>query len=55
MIIFALIAFTAVMYLFFLAMCKAASRADEQMERAFNEWLARQPKDKLADATLADL
>lgn len=55
MIIVGLIVVVAIMYLFLLAMCKAAARADEQMEKSFHEWLARQQKDKPNDATLADL
>lgn len=43
MIIFALMLLAAVVAVFMLSACKAAAQADEQMERAFQEWLSRQP------------
>lgn len=45
MMIVALIVFVAIMYLFLLSMCRAAARADEQMEKSFHEWLAKREKD----------
>ena len=37
-----------------LSACKVASQADEQMERTFQEWLARQQKEVQEDDVLAD-
>lgn len=45
MMIFVLLILSALVSLFMLSACKAAARADEQTEKAFNEWLARQDKD----------
>ena len=54
MMIVALIVFVAIMYLFLLSMCRAAARADEQMERSFREWVARQQKELSDDAKPAN-
>lgn len=37
-----------------LSACKVASQADKQMERTFQEWMARQPKEVQQDASLAE-
>lgn len=50
MMIFVLLILSAFVGLFMLSACKAAARADEQMEKSFNEWLVRQEKnDALTD------
>lgn len=49
--IFVLLLMSALISLFMLSACIAAARADEQMEKSFREWLARQENhDALTDA-----
>lgn len=49
--VFVLLLLSALISLFMLSACKAAARADEQMEKSFSEWLARQEKnDAITDA-----
>jgi len=51
MLIFVFLVLSALVSLFMLSACKAAARADEQMEKSFREWLARQENhDALTDA-----
>ena len=52
--IIALIIVAAFSVVLLLSACKVASQADEQMERTFQEWLARQPKEVQQDASLAE-
>lgn len=54
MMIFALIVLAAFAAVFLLSACKVAAQADEQMERMFNEWLARQPQEVQQDVSLAE-
>lgn len=54
MIIFALIVIAAILLVFMLSACRAAGMADEQMEKAFCEWQARQLKEQQEDFTLKD-
>lgn len=52
--IFALIIVAVFSVVLLLSACKVASQADEQMERTFQEWLARQPKEVQQDASLVE-
>lgn len=52
--IFALIIVAVFSVVLLLSACKVAAQADEQMERTFQEWLARQPKEVQQDASLAE-
>lgn len=52
--IFALIILAVFSAVLLLSACKVAAQADEQMERTFHEWLARQPSEEQQDVSLAE-
>lgn len=53
MTVFVLIVLAGIGAVVTLSVCRAAASSDQQLERVFNEWLVRQPKETQPDTCYA--